>query len=147
VLRRLLPLWRLLRLCALPRDLLAAHLRGYGALARLEWGLEVARWRRRALWQALGLAAALGALGLAGVALLLWAVVPPAQVHAPWALWAVPLAPAVVALACAWAGRARTQAPAFAGVQRQLAADLAWLRSARGGGVAPGPASGGPQAL
>jgi uncharacterized membrane protein YqjE len=134
--RRLLPLWRLLRVCSLPRNLLAAHVRAYGQLAGLELDQAVALWRRRALLQATGLGAALAATGLAGVALMLWAVVPPAQVHAPWALWAVPLLPAVLALGCLWAGRARAQAPAFAGVRRQLAADLALLRQARGGPAA-----------
>lgn len=129
--RPLLTLWRLLRLCALPRDLLGAHVRAYGQLAGLELGLEIAQWRRRALLQALGGGAALLAVGLGGVALMLWAVVPPAQMQAPWALWAVPLAPALLALVCLRAGRARVRAPAFAGVRRQLAADLALLRGAR----------------
>jgi hypothetical protein len=76
--RRLLAVWRLLRVCALPRDLLAAHLRAYGQLAGLELAVAVALWRRRLLLQATALGAALAAVGLGGVALMLWAVVPPA---------------------------------------------------------------------
>lgn len=135
--RGLLALWRLLRVCALPRDLLAAHFRAYGQLAGLELGREVALWRRRVLLQLLGVGATVAAASLGGVALMLWAVVPPAQVRAPWALWGVPLVVGLMALACLWAGRGRPRAPAFAGVRRQLAADLALLRSARAGVAAP----------
>lgn len=135
--RGLLALWRLLRVCALPRDLLAAHVRAYGQLAGLELGRELALWRRRALLQLVGAGAALAAAGLGGVALMLWAVVPAAQVQAPWVLWGVPLVPGLVALACLWTGRSRPRAPAFAGVRRQLAADLALLRGARASTAAP----------
>ena len=113
--RRLLALLRLVRVCTLPRDLLGAHLRAYGLLASLEWQRELALWRRRAMLQLVALGTALAATGLAGVALMLWAVVPPAQVHSPWALWAVPLAPGLVALGCLWAG---AHAGAFAGLRR-----------------------------
>ena len=63
--RHLLPLWRLLRVCALPRDLLGAHLRAYGLLASLELRSEVALWRRRALLQGAALGAAVAAVGAA----------------------------------------------------------------------------------
>ncbi|EHR69930.1 hypothetical protein BurJ1DRAFT_1057 [Burkholderiales bacterium JOSHI_001] len=137
--RHLLALLRLVRVCALPRDLLGAHLLAYGLLARLELQREVALWRRRALLQLVALGTGLAAAVLGGVALMLWAVVPLAQVHSPWALWAVPLAPGLVTLGCLWAGRSRVRAPAFAGVRRQLAADLVVLRGARTGPVAAAP--------
>ncbi|HET7793152.1 MAG TPA: hypothetical protein VFL64_07180, partial [Rhizobacter sp.] len=69
-----------------------------------------------------GVSAALG-----GVALMLWAVIPPAEIHAPWALLVAPLVPLAAAGVCWWIGSARGPA-AFEGVRQQMRADVAMLR-------------------
>ena len=76
LIRRLQPAWRLLRVCALPDDVLGAHAHAYGQLATLELAREWALWRRRSMLQLLGLSAGLCAAVLAGVGLMLWAVLP-----------------------------------------------------------------------
>jgi hypothetical protein len=139
---RLLTLWRLMRLLGLPGSLLAAHASAYGQLASLELAREWALWRRRALLQLLGLLASVGAAGLAGVALMLWAVLPPAQMHAPWLLWLVPLVATTMSLLCFRAAQAVQGPPAFGGLRRQWAADRALLRGGRAqAAVAPAAAA------
>jgi hypothetical protein len=65
---------------------------------------------------------------LAGVALMLWAVIPAAQIEAPWALVAAPLLPALVALGCVLAARADSERQAFGNLKEQVQADLLMLR-------------------
>lgn len=139
--------WRLLRLvlaARLPvdRHLLARHLRAYGELAAIEGRLEWAAWRRRAVLLGIALVAACAAAAFAGVALMLWAVVPASQGPAPWLLWAVPLLPALVALTCLQAARAAPLRAPFAGTRRQLAADLALWHKVVGEDAAPDAVAG-----
>lgn len=109
---------------------LLEHADAYAALAKLELRSASGAWRARALLHAVGIGAVLLALLLGGVALLLMALMPVAQMHAPWLLWAVPAAPALVAAACLlWIGL-RKDSPAFEHLQRQVRADLAMLREA-----------------
>ena len=142
------PLWRLLRLVWLPGELLRGHARACGELAAAEFVQAWSLWRTRWLLRIAGLLCGVGALGLAGVALMLWAAVPPAQVHAPWVLWVVPSAMGAIALACLWAARG-TRGPApFAGLRRQLRADVDWLqgrepRAKKNAGLGPAFANGG----
>jgi hypothetical protein len=144
VVTRLFTLWRLLRLLALPGSLLAAHASAYGQLAGLELAREWTLVRRRALLQVLGFLASIGAAGLAGVALMLWAVMPPAQMHAPWLLWLVPLVAAMLSLLCFRAAQAVQGPPAFGGLRRQWAADRALLRGGRAQAASPVAAASAP---
>lgn len=121
---------------------LADHAQAYAQLAQAELGAARRAWTRRLRLMAGALWGAALASVLAGVALMLWAVVPAGQVQAPWALVAAPLLPALAALACGWAawvapGR-EADAP-FDHLKAQLQADLCLLRQADAGG-SPGDA-------
>ncbi|MBC8056366.1 MAG: hypothetical protein H7Y61_07285 [Rhizobiales bacterium] len=66
---------------------------------------------------------------LAGVAVMLWAVMPTASMQAPWALIAAPAVPAIVAVICVLVARHRPN-DSFAELKQQVAADLLLLREA-----------------
>ena len=120
----------MLRLLATQPHLLADHAEAYVDLFNAEWGKASALWKKRALLNGV----ALGCLGvaatLAGVALMLWAVIPATQIEAPWALIVAPLLPAGVALICLMEARAGRAEGAFDKVQQQVKADLLMLREA-----------------
>jgi len=120
----------LLTLIALRPQLLLDHAQAYATLFNEEFSLAFATWRRWALLQAVALCCLGVAVMLAGVALMLWAVTPPAQIHAPWVLFAMPLLPLAIALACALKAHQQAQADTFANLGRQIDADLAMLREA-----------------
>jgi hypothetical protein len=65
---------------------------------------------------------------LGGVALMLWAVIPPEEIQAPWALVLAPGLTLGVAVACWVASNSGAAAGAFDGVRRQMKADVAMLR-------------------
>jgi len=120
----------LLHLIASHPNLLADHAEAYADLLGEEFSAASVRWKRRALLSAVALCTlGVGAV-LAGVALMLWAVVPPENLHAPWALIAAPLVPLVVAAGCAAAARAPAGPGAFENMRRQLREDVAMLREA-----------------
>ena len=119
-----------LRLVLAEPQLLTRHAQAYAELAATEWAEAAASLRRRTLLQVLGWCALVLAVLLAGVAVLLWAVTPPAQVHAPWALWAVPLLPAGLAIVCLAAARRLGRSATFTLVRRQWQADRAMLHEA-----------------
>lgn len=113
----------LLKTLASEPDLLMEHAGGYLQLVSAEaqcWGQGL---QRRA-WLASGVAltALLGGL-LAGVALLLWAVTPPADIQQPWLLWSVPLLPLLLAAAGAWRLNRQPPLPAFELLRQQLHLD------------------------
>ncbi len=121
----------LLHLIASRPQLLLDHAAAYAELVATEIGSETQALKRQALLAALGV----GSLGvtavLAGVAAMLWAVIPAAQMQAPWVLLVAPLPPALLALGCLMAARAaRTprEGSGFDSVRRQLLADRAMLR-------------------
>jgi len=111
---------------------LAEHAEAYTELAAAELADAAAQGRLAVLRAAVGLCALGVAATLAGVALMLWAVMPaaPASTAATWALWVAPAAPLPVAL-LAWAlqHHARQGTP-FAVLRQQWQADMALLRSA-----------------
>lgn len=125
----------LLRLAVDEPDLLAEHVAAYGALIAEEGAIALARSRRRIALQALAGAALAVALTLAGVGILLWAVLPLADMRQPWLLWLVPALPALLAAGLLWGTRDRADPGAFAGLRRQAAADLGLWRSARRDGA------------
>lgn len=118
---------RLLRLALTQPQLLAGHAQAYAALASAEFGEAAGNLKRQALLAAAGLCGLAVAAVLSGVALMLWAVTPPLQIHAAWALFATPLLPALAGVACLLAARRAAQAEAFAAVRRHLQADIAML--------------------
>ena len=124
----------LLALAATRPQLLAEHASAWAELLSTQAGPAWEHWQR---WRVLQLWAAflliLGLL-LAGVAVMLWAVVPSAPwplVERAWALLCVPLVPLAGGLACALAARQKGRTT-FWGAQgtlgRQLQADLGLLR-------------------
>lgn len=118
----------LLSLATSRPQLLVDHASAYAELAGAELGWASARIKRQAV---LGVAATLLlglALVLAGVAALLGATVPINTMPAPWALWALPLAPAVLAALCALAMKLGEPAQAFEKLKSQARADLALWR-------------------
>lgn len=93
-------------------DLLADHAGAYAALAQAELGEAARRWRQRLLWWAVAALLALMALGLGGVALLLAAALPTAQMPAAWVLVALPGGLGAIALGLALWQLSRSQGPA-----------------------------------
>jgi hypothetical protein len=122
----------LLRLVATQPELLADHAQAYAGLAGEELARAAADWKRRAVLNASALALLSVAAALAGVALMLWAVVPAASIQAPWALLAAPAVPAFVGVCCLLAGRG-ADIDRFADLRQQLAADLVMLREVGAG--------------
>jgi hypothetical protein len=110
--------------------LLAGHLQAYAELAAEEADRLAGQCRRQALLLSGALCGGAVAAALGGTAALLWAVLPPAQIHAPWVLWLVPLMPLALALACLAAAHARHAEPAFAGLRQQVQIDLLLLQAA-----------------
>jgi cytochrome bd-type quinol oxidase subunit 2 len=118
----------LFHLIATRPQLLAEHAQAYAELLAAEITQASAAWKRRAIL----LAAALCCLGvaavLAGVALMLWAVVAEGDIRSPWALIVTPLLPLAAALICLITARAQDEREALASLRLQVSADMAMLR-------------------
>jgi hypothetical protein len=120
----------LLHLIATQPNLLADHAEAYADLLGEEFSAASAQWKRRAMLSAVSLCClGVGAV-LAGVALMLWAVIPPVDLHAPWALVVAPLVPLAAAAVCYVNARAVSPQGAFDNLRRQLREDVAMLREA-----------------
>lgn len=118
----------LFHLIATRPQMLAEHAEAYAELVSAELGTVSASWKRGAVLNVAALSCLVLAVSLAGVALMLWAVIPVAQMQAPWALLAVPLAPLIVALGCLLAARMPLERNPFEALRRQIKADMAMLR-------------------
>jgi cytochrome bd-type quinol oxidase subunit 2 len=117
----------LLRLALARPDLLANHASAYAELALDNARDVMADWQLRLVGWALLAVGVLLCLVLAGVALLLHgAVSAPPQ---PWLLWAVPLAPLLLALCGAWLARRPTGTRRGVSVAQQFETDLSLLRA------------------
>lgn len=104
------------------------HVEAYASLAALELSGAVTHLRERALKTAIALSCVVVAAVLAGVAVMLWAVTPPDQLHAPWALWLAPGLPAIVAAWSWFSAHAISDTPAFSALRGQVRADIDMLR-------------------
>lgn len=120
----------LLHLIATQPALLTDHAEAYADLLGEELSAASAQWKRRALLSAVALCCAGVGAVLAGVALMLWAVIPVDNMNAPWALIVAPLVPLVAALICATSARSAPPGGTFDNVRRQLREDVAMLREA-----------------
>lgn len=107
---------------------LTDHAEAYASLAAQEFGSAASQWRTRALKTGIALGCAAAAAVLAGVAVMLWAVTPPADLRAPWALWVAPGLPALVAAWCWLSAQAHPAETAFAVLRQQFSEDMALLR-------------------
>lgn len=112
-------------------QLLADHAQAYGELFTDEMGQARGALQRWFIWQSLALCALLMAGILAGVAVMLWAMLPGNPPQALWILLVTPVAPFAVALGC-WLIARRSRSPkAFALLREQISLDMAMLRLAR----------------
>lgn len=118
----------LLRALAGESGTLVDHATAYADLAGDELQRLGQSWTRRLGWLIAAGASALAALLLAGVALLLWAMLPAADPARLWLLWAVPALPAALAMLALVAARLSTQQPAFEELRGQLRQDLELVR-------------------
>lgn len=118
----------LLRALAGESGMLVDHATAYADLAGDELQRLGQSWTRRLGWLIAAGASALAALLLAGVALLLWAMLPAADPARLWLLWAVPALPAALAVLALVAARLSTQQPAFEELRGQLRQDLELVR-------------------
>ena len=117
----------LLRLALARPDLLADHAGAYAELAVAGAREALADWQVRVLGWALLAAGLLLCLAFGGVALMLHGAV--ASPPVPWLLWAVPLAPALLALGGWWLARRRVTDGRGSSVAQQFEADLALLKA------------------
>jgi len=122
----------LLHLIATRPQLLAHHAEAYAELVASEIGKVSAAWKRRAMLKAMALCCLGVAAVLAGVALMLWAVIPAAQVQAPWTLIVAPLFPVAVAVWCLLMARWQGDIGSFDNLRRQVQADMSMLREVSG---------------
>jgi fatty acid desaturase len=120
----------MLHLIASRPSLVAQHAGAYAELVNAEVQAFIASGKRRALLMAVALFSVGAAAVLAGVALMLWGVLPPANMQAPWVLVAVPVVPALVALACFLAARNSANTAGFDNLRAQVQADMALLTEA-----------------
>jgi uncharacterized membrane protein YqjE len=107
---------------------LTDHVEAYASLAVQELGTAVTQLRLRALKTGIALCCAAASAVLAGVAVMLWAVTPAADLHAPWALWIAPGLPAIAAVWCWFSAHENTGDAPFAVLRRQVTQDMALLR-------------------
>lgn len=122
-------MYNLLHLVATKPQLLVDHAEAYAELVHAELGSASAVWKRRITLGAVGVALLAVGSALAGVAVMLWAVTPAAQLQAAWILFAVPALPIVAAIACLVAARSRSDdADALGNVLKQVKADMQLLR-------------------
>jgi hypothetical protein len=118
----------LLRLIATEPQILGDHVEAYAELVGDEVRKTSGAWAMR-LGLYLGALSLLGiGLVFTGVALMLWAALPPSGLQAPWVLVAVPAITFVAALVCAIQARRTPIGSAFDNVKKQLSADMAMLR-------------------
>lgn len=117
----------LLRLALARPDLLADHAGAYAELAVVSAREALADWQLRLVGWALLAAGLLLCLIFAGVALMLLGTV--ASPTVPWLLWAVPLAPALIALLGWWLARRSVASSRMSSVAQQFETDLALLKA------------------
>ena len=122
----------LLHLIATKPQLLGDHVEAYAELVGSEVDKASRMWITRVVFYATALLLLTAGLVFSGVALMLWAVVPPSGMSAPWLLVAVPLVTLVAGGVCVLRARTTPERGAFETVKQQLSADLAMLREVSG---------------
>jgi len=122
----------LFRLIASQPQLLADHLEAYAELVGQEVGSITKQWKRRSLMMAAAVGCIVLAVILGGVALLLWAAIPTADMPAAWGLIAVPGVLVIAAVALMFGAKSSVDtAKAFDKIRQQLRADAAMLREVK----------------
>ncbi len=123
----------LIRLLTTQPQLLLDHVEAYSDLVSQEIAAASSAYRRYLLYVVLALLLATLSLVLAGVALMLWATQPAAQIQTAWVLVVVPLVPCVLALWCGRVAKNDIRNGTFAELRGQLKADLAMFSSMKSG--------------
>jgi len=118
----------LLHLIATKPQLLGDHVEAYAELVGAEVGATSKMWISRVVFYAVSLFLLSAGLIFAGVALMLWAVVPPDNMNSPWLLIVVPLVPLIAGVFCIMKARAHLDRKPFETVKKQLSEDMAMLR-------------------
>ena len=108
--------------------LLLEHVDAYSDLFAQEMTYASRAWILRAILGLTAIALLCGALVLAGVGFMLWAVMPPEQIHTPWLLWVTPIVPLALSLVCAQRVKSHMQNGVFSDLRMQIKGDLALLR-------------------
>jgi len=109
-------------------QLLASHGQAYADLALAEIATASISVRNRSVLLAATMACAVLALTLAGVALMLWAMLPDAPPRAMAVLIATPLFPLLLASGFLWLLQHRKAPDHFSRLRAQLQADIQMLR-------------------
>ncbi len=121
----------LFKLMAANPTVLTDHVEAYASLAAQELSAVATQWQLRAMKTGVALCCAAVAAVLAGVAVMLWAATPAADLHAPWALWVAPGLPGLVAVWCWFSAQASGGEAAFAVLRRQVREDMALMREVK----------------
>lgn len=111
------------RLAVAQPMLLANHVGAYASLVSEELLVCGAVIQRRLAWQCAAALSLAVAATLAGVAVLLWVLLPAAGERATWALVVTPLLPAALGLWALWRAQTPPGTPAFSRLRAQLAED------------------------
>lgn len=120
----------LIRLLATRPHLLAEHIGGYAHLLSVQVNDALTLAKVRTILLASLAAGAVIGTGLAGVAVMLVAVVPVAQMPAPWALAVAPALPLIGAAICWWLLQRQPEMLSLDVLRDQISADAALLREA-----------------
>lgn len=104
------------------------HADAYASLAMAEVEALRGHWQRRAVLGVVAGVLVLMGLGLAGVAGMLYAVIPLSEMPEPWLLWVIPLVPLLIGLVLVWQVRQAAPHAAFSTLREQVSLDLATLR-------------------
>ena len=118
----------LLHLIATKPQLLGDHVEAYAELVGAEVGKTSKLWISRVVFYAVALFLLTAGLVFTGVALMLWAVVPPDNMNYPWLLIVVPVVPLLAGVFCIMKARTSPDQTPFETVKQQLSADMAMLR-------------------
>lgn len=121
----------LLELLLARPQLLVDHAQAYGALFTEEMGEARAALQRWAIWRAVILCSLFSAVILAGMAVMLWAMLPASPMQATWLLLVTPMVPLAVAVACWQLARKNGTPQFFDQLRAQVRADKAMLHAAK----------------
>ena len=111
-------------------QLLADHAQAYGELFNEEMSHARAALQRWAMWRAIMLCSFFSAVILAGMAAMLWAMLPASPGQAAWALLVTPMVPLAAAVACWRLVIHHGRPQLFSQMRAQIRADRAMLRAA-----------------
>lgn len=108
---------------------LADHVKAYGELMLDELNESRSLWRKRTRLQVMGAGGVGVSASLAGMAAMLWAVTPPAEIHTLWLLIAVPMVFLLLGITCLVVAEQQQQPVVFEHTRQRFMADMARLKA------------------